>query len=138
VNAAYLDTSGLLPLLDRDDSDHEAVVAALRRLIQTRTPLLTTSYALVEAGALVRSRLGVAAFRRLGETIDRAAEILWVDEELHRAAWSKAAASRRGPSLVDWVGLLSMERLGIRTALAIDRHFRQRGFETLPRARRGA
>lgn len=133
MNAAYLDTSVLLPLLDADDADHEIVVSTLESVVRKRMALVTTCYTLVESGALVRSRLGLAAFRRLGETIERAAEVVWVDEGLHRKAWEQAAKARRGPSLVDWVGILTMERLGIRTALAIDRHFNRRGFDTLPR-----
>lgn len=136
MNAVYLDTSALLPLLDRDDADHEAVVAAVRTLVEKGTALVTSSYTLVETGALVRSRLGIVAFRRLGETLERAAEVVWVDEDLHWKAWAKAAAARRGPGLVDCVGFLVMKQLGIKTALALDNHFKKEGFETLPASRR--
>ena len=129
----FVDTSALLPLLDRDDQDHPAVVTALRQLNPSETTLITSSYVLVEAGALVRARLGTAAFRRLGDTIERGAEVVWVDEELHRRAWKAASkGGKRGPSFVDWVSFLLMAELNIETALAQDRHFVQQGFSTLP------
>lgn len=133
MSEVYLDTSALLALLDRDDQDHLPVAAAVARLLQDSVRLVTTSYTLVEAGALVRRRLGIAAFKALGDVIDRAAEIVWVDETLHRAAWRNSAAEgRKGASLVDWVGFLVMKGRAIDLALAIDEHFRREGFSTLP------
>lgn len=129
----YVDTSALLPLLDRSDRDHPAVVAAVRELGLAAAPLLTASYTLVEAGVLVRSRLGNEAFKRLGLTVDRALQVVWVDEELHGRAWKLAASrGRRGPSLVDCVSFLVMREAGIDAALALDEHFRAEGFRTLP------
>jgi predicted nucleic acid-binding protein len=133
MKAVFLDTSALLPLLDRSDRDHPAVKAALEALIAQGALLVTSSYTLVEAAALTRHRLGLAAFAALGAALDRSAEILWVDEDLHRRAWAMAAKqTRKGPGLVDWVSFLAMREHGIDTALALDRHFRQQGFTTLP------
>lgn len=135
MNKVYVDTSALLPLLDGDDRDHAAVIKALTRIVETRETLVTSSYTVVEAGALVKRRLGATVFQALGETIDRSVEVVWVDESLHRRAWVKAAAEeRQGPSLVDWTGFLVMKDRGIKTALAIDNHFRQQGFRILPYA----
>ena len=133
MTTVYVDTSALLPLLDQSDESHSAVVAEVRRLAKGEIPLITTSYMLVEAGALVRSRLGMAAFRALGETVERAIEVVWVDEDLHRRAWQQAALEpRRGASLVDWVGFILMRNLGIKQALTLDRDFQKQGFSTLP------
>lgn len=131
--AVYVDTSALLPLIDDEDQDHGAVVEAVSRLAEDDVGLVTTSYTLVEAGALIRPRLGVEAFQRLGQVAAAAAEIVWVDAELHHRAWQQTGRGpRRGPSFVDVVGFLVMEDHGLTTALAIDRHFRDRGFELLP------
>ncbi|MCP4657698.1 MAG: PIN domain-containing protein [bacterium] len=133
MTAVYVDTSALLALLDQDDEDHAAVVTELRRLAEAGASLVTASYTLVETGALVRNRLGMAAFQALGQTVDRGLEVVWVDEELHRHAWRQAAAEpRRGASLVDWVGFVVMRNLGIGQALALDSDFRRQGFVTLP------
>ncbi len=82
---------------------------------------------------LVRRGLGVAAFRALGEAVDSAMDVLWVDEELHHRAWKGASqVGRKGPSLVDFVGFLAMQALRVDTALCLDQHFRDQGFATLP------
>lgn len=133
MSGAYLDTSALLPLLDADDQDHARVVTALEQVAKQQTRLVTTSYTLVEAAALVRGRLGVDALRALGDVVDRAVEIVWVEEDLHRKAWVKTAAGgRRGPSLVDWVGFLVIAEHGLELALALDEHFGKQGIPTLP------
>lgn len=133
MSRVYLDTSGLLPLLDTSNEAHEAVRRVVEGLAEEGAKLVLSSYTLVEAGALIRRRLGMETFRRLGDTIDRIAEIVWVDSSLHQRAWRETAGeARRGPSLVDTVGFLVMEDQGIARALALDRHFRERGFEVLP------
>lgn len=75
----------------------------------------------------------MSAFRALGPVVEASVEVVWVDEDLHRRAWTRVASgTRKGPSLVDWVGLLVMKEEGIRTALALDRHVAAQGFSTLP------
>lgn len=60
-------------------------------------------------------------------------EIVWVDEELHRAATAAfLAAIRRGTSFVDWVSFELMRRRGIETAFAFDRDFAAEGFRLIP------
>ena len=133
MTSIFVDTSALLPLLDRDDQDHDSIVNALGALSLSQTDLITSSYVLVEAGSLVRSRLGTSAFRRLGEIMERDVEIVWVDEELHRRAWKEAGVGgKRAPGLVDWVSFLLMAELDITIALARDRHFVRQGFRILP------
>ena len=128
----YVDTSVIFPLIDRDDDDHARVVAAMSGM-KASTQIVTSSYAVLEVSALVRARLGMRQFRALGDVIDELDDIVWVDEALHRRAWTEAAkAGRNGPSLVDWVGFLVMRDRGIETALAIDNHFNEHGFKTLP------
>ena len=133
MTSVYVDTSALLPLLDLDDSDHSATLSTLGELAAEKVSLITTSYTLVESSALVRNRLGMQALKALGDTIEHAATVVWVDEDLHRRAWAEVVKeSRRGPSLVDWVGFLAAEDLGITTAFALDKHFQKRGFRTVP------
>ncbi len=129
----FVDTSALLPLLDESDDDHGAVVAALQELAHQQEQLITSSYTMVEAAALVKRRLGAIAFKRLGEVAGRAMRIIWVDEELHERAWERAAdQGRDGPSLVDCTSFLVMCDNGVTRALALDDHFRGEGFQTVP------
>ena len=133
MTSIFVDTSALLPLVHRDDHDHSAMVNTLGTLEPSQTTLISSSYVLVEAGSLIRSRFGTSAFRRLGEIMERTVDIVWVDEELHRRAWKEASTGgKRAPGLVDWVSFLLMAELGITTALARDRHFVQQGFKILP------
>jgi len=133
VSEIFVDTSALLPLIDADDRDHEAVVAAIGQIAQRGDTLITSSYTLVEAGALVRRRLGVRPFRSLGEVASRAMDVIWVDEDVHQRAWAVASSgNRNGPSFVDQVAFVIMQDLGLDTALAIDRHFTRAGFTVLP------
>lgn len=133
MSAIFVDTSVLLPLLDADDRDHEDVVAAVEQIVASGDSLVTSSYTLVEAGALVRRRLGVRPFRNLGEVASRAMDVIWVDEDVHDRAWAAASTGRRkGPSFVDQVSFVIMQDLGLDTALAIDRHFERAGFTTIP------
>lgn len=133
MSAVYVDTSALLPLLDRGDRDHLAVKRAIEGLAEEGVPLVTASYVLVEAGALAKRRLGTEAFRALGSVAARAMRVVWVDEELHLEAWSHAAKEGRdGPSLVDWVSFLVMQQEGAKRALSLDVHFGRRGFEVIP------
>ena len=129
----FADTSALLALVNRDDEHHGAVTEAVRGIVARGDQLVTCSYVLVEAGALVRRRLGAAAFKALGEAVERAMDVVWVDQELHARAWEAACgSSNQGPSLVDHVSFLTMRSLGVETALALDAHFEAAGFGTLP------
>jgi len=133
MKAVFVDTSALLPLMDRDAAEHEALKSAVKELASEKTTLVTTSYTLVKTGALVKRRLGTEAFRALGEVVDDAMEIVWVDEALHRQAWRKAAESgARGPSLVDWVSFITMRGMGLEIALTLDKHFAKQGFSMIP------
>ena len=129
----FVDTSALLSLLDADDRDHRAVRDALHELVAADGCLLISSYVLVETGALVRRRLGMSAFRALGDAVEQAMEVIWIDGPLHRLAWRHASVEgRKGPSLVDWTSFLVMDAEGVTTALTLDGHFGEQGYRMLP------
>ncbi|MGI9081208.1 MAG: type II toxin-antitoxin system VapC family toxin [Thermoleophilaceae bacterium] len=128
----FVDTSALYALLDRSDPDHERVARVFPDLLGG-DPLVTHSYVLVEATALVQRRLGIAAVRDLTGALLSAVETKWVDRELHDAALGALlAAGRRGVSLVDWTSFEMMRRLGIERAFALDVDFERQGFAVLP------
>ena len=129
----FVDTSALIALLDSDDQDHAAVRHALHDLVATDERVVTTSYVLVETGALVRKRLGMSAFRALGDAVEQAFEVIWIEAPLHRLAWRHAGIEgRKGSSLVDWTSFLVMDAEGLTTALTLDGHFADRGYQVLP------
>jgi predicted nucleic acid-binding protein len=128
----FVDTSGLLAFLDRDAARHEEVVASMAELLATRRAL-THNYVLIETEALARRRLGAGVARRLLEDVVPVLELVWVDRELHQAAArAHLRLLRRRSSLVDQVSFEVMRRLGVRSALALDRDFAREGFDLIP------
>ncbi len=64
--SVFVDTSGLLAILDAEDLHHAQAAACWKELIERDEPLVSTSYVLVETFALVQKRLGLAAAHRRG------------------------------------------------------------------------
>ena len=129
----FVDTSGLLAMLDAGDENHLRAAAIWRQLIEDDERLLSTSYVLVETFALVQSRLGLDAVKVLSRDIEPLLEIAWIDETRHRSAVTTLLAiSRRRLSLVDCVSFETMRSKGLIRAFAFDRHFLEQGFETAP------
>ncbi|MDP8970577.1 MAG: PIN domain-containing protein [Actinomycetota bacterium] len=129
----YVDTSALYAVIVADDPDHERAATALRALRAGDERLLTTSYVLVEAAALLQSRIGLPAVRTLHERLRPVLDLFWVDADLHDEAMSALlAADTRGLSLVDWVGFTLMRRRGLARAFAFDDDFASEGFVAVP------
>ena len=131
--STFVDTSGLLAVLDADAAEHERARTAWSQLLESDEALVATSYVLVETFALVQARLGLDATRVLNDDVVPVLAVTWVDEGLHRvAAAAMLTARRRDLSLVDSVSFETMRRLGLERAFAFDRHFRQQGFTVIP------
>jgi len=122
----FVDTSGLLAVLDEDDRDHPEAADTFRSLLQS-AELVTHNYVLIESLALVRRRLGSAAAAQLSDRILPAIETIWVDEALHQAALA-AHRAVGSVSLVDHVSFEVMRREEIDTAFTFDADFEARGF----------
>ncbi|MEJ7798451.1 MAG: PIN domain-containing protein [Solirubrobacteraceae bacterium] len=130
----FVDTSALLAFLDRDASEHAAVVASLATVLADRRAI-THNYVLIETEALAHRRLGATVVRRLLEDVVPLLEVIWVDAEKHATAVSAHLQSpRRRSSLVDQVSFELMRRRGLRFALALDRDFATAGFQLLPQS----
>ncbi|MDY7095074.1 MAG: PIN domain-containing protein [Acidobacteriota bacterium] len=129
----FIDTSGLLAMLNASDQFHPRAAAAWRRLIEAEEDLVTTSYVLVETFALVQSRLGLEAVQLLDRDIVPLLEVAWVDEAIHRTGVSTLlTAARRRLSLVDCVSFETMRRRGLDRAFTFDHHFEEQGFAVVP------
>jgi predicted nucleic acid-binding protein len=127
--AVFIDTSAFLAVLDAGDRYFEKARLVWEKLASSAETLTCHNYVLVEASALVQRRLGLAALRALEEDILPLVHIIWIDEDVHRAAVGALfAAADRSLSLVDCVSFEVMRRNGIRTAFAFDAHFLERGF----------
>lgn len=129
----FIDTSGFLAVLDKDDASHTRIKNAWVDMLSSDDLLVTTNYVLVETFALVQSRLGLAATKVFQEDIVPVLQTEWIDRTLHSAALGiMLSASRRKLSLVDCVSFETMRLLGITTAFTLDKHFREQGFSCIP------
>lgn len=127
----FVDTSGILALVDRDDPAHEGVVAAFSR--GRDLPLATHAYVVIETLAVARRRFGPQVAAGIIDRVIPALEVAPVDADLHAAAVRDfRAAIETSISIVDRVSFAFMRREGIGRAIALDGDFRTAGFETMP------
>ena len=132
--SVFADTSAFYALLVRTDEAHKAVRAAFASLLAEKRPLWTTSFVIVETMALLQHRIGLAAARDFDEEVLPVVQVRWVDEDLYRFGTDRLwREDRRHVSLVDSVSFEFMRLQGIDTALAVDPHFAEAGFDVLPR-----
>ena len=126
--SVFVDTSALYALLDERDAHHEEAADVLRRLVGTE--LVTHSFVVVEAAALVGRRLPWAASERLIDGLLPVIDIEMVDADVNSAAVAayRASGSAR-VSLVDHTSFAMMRGLGIRRAFAFDDDFVHEGFD---------
>ncbi|MDN5344208.1 MAG: uncharacterized protein PWQ18_319 [Clostridia bacterium] len=128
----YLDTSAFLAILDADDENHTLAKKVWENLLTSGTPVISSSYVLVETYALVQRRLGMEALRVFHEDILPLVQVKWINAELHHyGANAVLTANRRNLSLVDTVSFAVMRELGIKKVFAFDRHFTEQGFECI-------
>ena len=131
TNKMLVDTSGFFSLYDEADEHHEQAVL----LYDAAAKRLTTNYVLAEYTALAHvhgvPRREIIKFSRL-ILDDKAVEIIWVDETLHRQAVALMRdRADKNYSLCDAASFIVMRQRGIVESLTTDKHFRQEGFVRL-------
>jgi predicted nucleic acid-binding protein len=129
VSRVFVDTSAAFALLVASDLNHGRASDAFRRLGERMTPLVTTSYVLVETYALLGRRVGLEAVKAFRDDLEPVLDVSWVGRELHERGLDLLGERRLvGLSLVDAVSFLLMREEGIDEAFAYDRHFEREGF----------
>lgn len=136
MNGVFLDTSGWFAALSPKEALHGPALNAYRGWIEAGVPLVTTNLVVAEMQVLLsRFRGGGEGLRFLGSLYqDAAHDVVFVDRDLERAAvdrWLRRFADQR-LSLTDAVSFEVMRLRRIRTALALDEHFRMAGFAPVP------
>jgi len=127
--SVFVDTSGLVAMLDADEARHPEAAVQWRQLVEADEHLVATNYVLLETFALVQRRLGLDAVRLLVRDVVPLLDVEWVSEERHDAAVAVlVAANRRSLSLVDCASFETMRRRGLNQAFAFDQHFVEQGF----------
>ena len=130
----FIDTSALYALLDADDENYGSSASTWDTLITSDERIVTTNYVIVETFALIQNRLGLRALREFQDDVVPVLHVEFVTPTIHRLGTvALFAASRRGLSLVDCVSFEVMRELGMKSVFTFDRHFREYGFNALPR-----
>jgi predicted nucleic acid-binding protein len=120
---AFVDSSAIVTLIDRDDASHAAAVEAYASLVSAGYRLFTTNHVLDEAFELLSAGVGVIVARQWLQ--EHRLPIYYVDETDLTAAIEMIA--KRDPNasitLTDAVSMVVMERLGVTDAFAVDPAF---------------
>lgn len=133
--ALFLDTSGWLSAMLPDQTGHVHARDTYRAAVTARKGVITTNLVVAEMHSLLLRYRGVSHALRFYDDAARDAlhEIVYVDEELERAAveaWTRPRGDQ-GFSLCDAVSFEVMRRGHVRTALTFDKHFAAAGFQIL-------
>lgn len=129
----FVDTGAYYAAIDERDDSHRTASEIMHRMSIEGRELITTNAVLFELHALVVSRLGprVALAThielRASQTVVRVRQR---DED--RAEAILEQYDDKDFSLTDALSFAIMERLGLRTAFAFDRHFVQFGWDIVP------
>ena len=120
---AFVDSSAMVALVDRDDAAHTAAVEAYRSVCQSGYRLFTTDHVIVETYDLLFSGVG-AAVAHTWLTNQRLPVYSTTDEDLAAARALLLGRSGDAPlSFTDALSLAVMERLGVNDAFAVDPAF---------------
>jgi predicted nucleic acid-binding protein len=128
----FIDTSAFYAAMDEDDPHYGEARDAIDQHINGQDILICTNYIVMETVTLLQRRLGMDAVRTFAEDVLPILKIEWIEKNDHEASLSALlTANRRQLSLVDCSSFVVMRRMGIRTALAFDAHFREQGFTVI-------
>lgn len=130
----FVDTSGWYALLNRADGAHGAMAALLD---SWSGRLISSSFVFDETVTLVRTRIGHAAAVRVGDLLlgGSVAAVVEVETRDLDAAWQQFRRDDdKSYSFTDCTSFAVMRRLGIACVAGLDEHFRQAGFQLLPKS----
>ncbi|MCL4541896.1 MAG: PIN domain-containing protein [Chloroflexi bacterium] len=133
ARGGFLDSSAYFAIVDRDDASHQAAQAILRRVVERRARLVTTSFVLAEAHALILNRLNRdLATRFLHDLLQGSTTLIWVmADDVQQAAEIIDQYDDKEFSLTDATSFVVMKGLEITHAFTFDDHFSQYGLTVL-------
>ena len=139
MKAVFVDTAGWMACADGNDPAHNASCEARDALLESGHVLITTDYVMDETLTLLRMRLGLAVAKAWWELVKGSARVKWEWIGVERAEKARAAFFRyrdKQYSFTDCTSFVVMQELKIKQALTTDHHFRQMGFQMLPKGAR--
>jgi uncharacterized protein len=130
----FLDTSGLIAVVNSDDQWHIDAETAWRDLIDTHAPLITTSLVLIEIGdglARIKHRqMAIDLFDRMHAS--SRVEVVQVTPSDEQEGWHLfRQRSDKEWGMTDCISMVIMRQRAISKVLSADGHFAQAGFHVL-------
>lgn len=132
--SVFVDTSFFKALLDHRDDFYKEASAISFVLEKNQTKLITTNYILDESYTLLRVRRGLEMAKKLRELVfsgDRGVQVVRVQACDEAGGWILFLNNWSGLSFTDCTSFAVMKRLGLKEAVAFDRHFTQAGFKVI-------
>ena len=132
----FVDTAGWRACVDAADPSHAAARATRDQWLERAGHLLTTDYVIDETLTLLRVRLGLNAAEQWWHTVAASSRVRRETIHNERAERARGIFFRyrdKEFSFTDCTSFAVMRELRLRQVLTTDRHFRQAGFEILPR-----
>ncbi|NMB25230.1 MAG: PIN domain-containing protein [Firmicutes bacterium] len=129
MRAVFVDTSGWLALILRNDQYHKDAAAYYQFLRSNQMPLVTSDYVLDETLTRLRYDAGLQTAITAKDILDKAKEsnflsMQWVDEAVSAKAWELFVRYQdQEISFTDCTSWSICQRLGIEEVFAFDRHF---------------
>ena len=120
---AFVDTSAIIALVDRDDQTHEVAVNAYHSLVDDGYRLFTTNHVIGETYDLLAATLGHEVATQWLQDVGLAVYVTDNQDEERARERILAAAARHPIRYSDAISLSVMERLGIEEAFAVDPDF---------------
>lgn len=120
---AFVDSSAIVALADRQDATHAPAVAAYHSLLNDGYRLFTTNHVIVESFSLLCAGLGLDLARQWLRDCRLPIYIAEPSDEESARRMVIDNPSGRTLTLTDAISLVVMERLGISDAFAIDPDF---------------
>lgn len=132
MKRVFVDTSAWYALIDGCDPDHGNILATLKA---HEKRLVTTNFIFDETITLIRYRLGWRQAHEFGHLTlqGEVAQLVRIGPKDERAAWRIFSDYEdKTFSFTDCTSFVIMRRLGIETAVALDRDFRSFGLTCIP------
>ena len=122
----FVDASAWVALTNTKDRYYTDATSIYRRLLQSATPLITSTWTAYEALTIVKVKLGYSQAERLWRRIQRPSvvELVTVDERIEAEALDLFWRYKdKDWGVVDCASIVVMDGTGCRQAFAFDRHF---------------
>ena len=136
MKGLFVDTAGWMACVDAADPSHGPACEARDTALEAGALLVTTDYVMDETLTLIRIRLGLPAAKAWWEQVEGSSRVRWEWVGMERAEKARKAFFRfrdKSYSFTDCTSFVVMQELRLKEALTTDRHFRQMGFQVLPR-----